>query len=77
MKAGGRSGRIGAGEEISHSPPAAQGEPDQPAVLRPVMDHVTPLAQCAAEEVEHIVWQIRRRYCTDAFLVIHDQLCLC
>ena len=39
------AGRVGAGEQVAQCPAPAQRHPNPPAVLRPVMQQVAPLAQ--------------------------------
>ena len=60
------SGRIDAREQVAQSSPPAQGEPDPPAVLGPVMQQVAPLAECLdvavpPPAVRRVVVEMRRR----------------
>ena len=60
------AGRVGAGEQVAQRPSPPQRHPDPPAVLRPVMQQVAPLAErpdvaMPAPTMSRIVVEVRRR----------------
>ena len=49
-------GRVGAGEQVAQGPSPAQGEPDPPAVLGPVVQQVAPLAEALTLRCRRPQW---------------------